>query len=589
MADNLIDVIKTCSIFKSLNEEGYQKLAAQLEKIHLQPNDVLFYQGDPSNYIYILVDGTLSTSLLTANNEHKHIGTLSPIELIGELGVLSGQPRSLTVKATHHSELLKIPDQLFKELCEQYPSILLEVIKPIISRSQQTIQFIVGQNKCKYVVLIPANYSVEINQFKNKLNEYVEKEEDIVLLEDSNINLTQSADYFSELEKKYHIIIIIVTHVEKIFSEQQVWLEKADMLYLLGNTGKEAQIDNSILEILRGKKYLSHARHELVLLHPDETRQPEHTSKWLEKSHFALTHHLRINNNKDYERLMRFITGKTTGLVLSGGGIKGWGHLGVIKAIEEKHILIDAIGGTSIGAVIGACYDMAQNYEDTFEMFYYLVKLASSSFSMRAFTWPLISISNAKSGTLALQKTFGNLRIEDLWTPFFCVSANLSERMEELHTSGRIWEKTRASASLPGLVPPMVLNGQLHFDGSLLNSLPIDHMKSLLGSKSKIIASDVSTGEKDTVKYDFPPIMGFMQGLLKQFKLGYKGYVVPPFFETFVSSMLLGSSHKEKKTMLLADYMINISVPTKISLLSLKRTNRKKLIDIGYEEARKVL
>src|SRR4029078_11767427 len=116
---------------------------------------------------------------------------------------------------------------------------------------------------------------------------------------------------------------------------------------------------------------------------------------------------VRMDVPKDVMRLMRFIRDRAVGLVLGGGGTRGWGHFGVIKAIKKAKIPIDIIGGTSAGAIVGACYAFDESFKAAYDRFYKLVISSAHTISWRSLTWPAISIFNAKNYTKALMDAFG--------------------------------------------------------------------------------------------------------------------------------------------------------------------------------------
>src|SRR5690606_36069897 len=91
---------------------------------------------------------------------------------------------------------------------------------------------------------------------------------------------------------------------------------------------------------------------ELVLLHTDAERPPRYTARWLEA--LAVREHHRVVEDRDvgYFRLARFLSGNAIGLVLAGGGARGFAHIGVIRALREAGIPVDVVGGTSIGSII---------------------------------------------------------------------------------------------------------------------------------------------------------------------------------------------------------------------------------------------
>ena len=88
--------LSQCEIFNSLYEDS-DLGSLQIERIEIPAGKILFTQNDPSDYLYILVNGKLSTYLTTSNIKIKIVGIIEPVETIGELGILSGETRSLTV------------------------------------------------------------------------------------------------------------------------------------------------------------------------------------------------------------------------------------------------------------------------------------------------------------------------------------------------------------------------------------------------------------------------------------------------------------------------------------------------------------
>ncbi len=575
MDKQLIDLLKQHDIFSSIYDDSDLE-ALQVESIQLAQGKVLFHQNDPSDHLYILISGKLSTYLTKTTGGIKVLSVISPIEIIGELGVLSGEPRALTAQAITSCELLRIPGNAFQLFCQKHPVVLLETIKPIISRSQRTLKVIAGEDIFKWAVIIPANKDVNLTKFNDTLAHADLEKNDVKLLRDSELQSNEIKNLFPSLEKKYRRILILLESPTSPIGE--ACLEKASTVYVLANGEATCNIDATVLDIITNR--FREARHELILLHADTILLPSNTRHWLEKAKFSLHHHVRIGNDSDYRRLLRFFTGKSIGLILGGGGAKGWLHIGVIKALLEMNIEIDAIGGTSAGAMVGVCLALYYNYREIVEKFSSFTKVAYKITALRNLTLPIVSLFDAKTGTQFLEKTFADIRIEDLWVPFFCISSNLSAQREEVHHSGHIWKKIRMSGSLPGVIPPVVLDGHIHVDGGLVNNLPVDIMKNLLGPHSKIIASKLSSNSIDETKYDFPSILTLGEAILV--KSGLKKYKYPPLFDTFLTSLTLGASMKEKQHSLTADILINPDLRA-FGMYSLNKKQETKLLELGYQ------
>ncbi|MCP4756024.1 MAG: patatin-like phospholipase family protein, partial [Proteobacteria bacterium] len=227
-------------------------------------------------------------------------------------------------------------------------------------------------------------------------------------------------------------------------------------------------------ELFGPKRRTQTPQTNLVLLHPDGKRLPSGTDAWFRKRRIQYHHHLRWNSNEDFERLARFIDDRSIGIVFGGGGARGFAHIGVIRALKEAGIPIDMLGGTSIGALIAAGRAMGMDYERILETFQEKITELSPH---KEYTLPVVSLFRSKKFDKAIAEFFHDIRIEDLWLNYFCVSSNLSTAETIVHRKGFLGKAVRASASIPGIFVPVIENNHLLADGAIVNNLPGDIMK----------------------------------------------------------------------------------------------------------------
>lgn len=97
-------------------------------------------------------------------------------------------------------------------------------------------------------------------------------------------------------------------------------------------------------------------RKHLALLHQSQAERPGDMPAWQIERDLERIYPLRAGRQRDYARLARFLTNRAVGVVLGGGGARGFSHLSVLRALEENGIPIDLLGGNSMGALIGAQY-----------------------------------------------------------------------------------------------------------------------------------------------------------------------------------------------------------------------------------------
>ncbi|MUH72498.1 patatin-like phospholipase family protein [Psychrosphaera haliotis] len=174
--------------------------------------------------------------------------------------------------------------------------------------------------------------------------------------------------------------------------------------------------------------------------------------------------------------MSRFLLEKAVGLVLGGGGARGFAHLGVIKAFEEAGIPIDIIGGNSMGALIGASYVAGVPRE---QIHLEILKHAKGGMKL---TFPVVSIMSNRNLSGAFQEALGDINIENLWTPFFAAACNLTDAETAVLDHGPLWKAVLASNSPAGLFPPVISEGNLLVDGAILENVPVKAMRQRLST-----------------------------------------------------------------------------------------------------------
>jgi NTE family protein len=242
---------------------------------------------------------------------------------------------------------------------------------------------------------------------------------------------------------------------------------------------------------------------DLVLLW-DRPIQGAKTAAWLELVKPRAHYHVRTQ--ADGARAARLITRRATGLVLSGGGAKGFAHLGVLRALKEHGIGIDAIGGASMGALIGAGvaleWDIDTILNDFVEGFLRRPYLSDIGI-------PRSALLSGKKVRRLFDQWFGDVTIEETPIKYYCVSTNLTEGALSVHMSGRLSNWVRASVAIPGMYPPIVNDGVVHVDGSILDSLPIDVMRGL--GVERVIGVDVRMDEALVASARPPPLLELLK------------------------------------------------------------------------------
>ena len=259
-------------------------------------------------------------------------------------------------------------------------------------------------------------------------------------------------------------------------------LAQADQVLILADA-KGSPVPGPVEKTMADGPFKSLSR-ILVLLHPDGSRPPARTAAWLEHRQPAMHLHLRMDRHSDMERLGRIIAGRAVGVALSGGGARGFAHVGALEALDQAGIPVDIICGTSMGALMAAQYAVGWDFQTMRKKNGAVVREMGIDL-----TFPIVSLSSGTALVRALKLFLGDVNIEDLWQPFFCVSSNLTRAQVRVHARGSLRRAVQASAA-PGIFPPVEDGGDLLVDGAFLSNLPADILSAR--HRVKIIAVDVS-------------------------------------------------------------------------------------------------
>ena len=172
------------------------------------------------------------------------------------------------------------------------------------------------------------------------------------------------------------------------------------------------------------------------------------------------------------EAAARRLTRRSAGVVLSGGGARGFAHIGVLEELVAAGVQIDRIGGVSCGAWIGAMFALGMDPDEIGARCYEDWVRRNP---LTDYTFPRTAMIRGRRVRAVFERNLPGL-IEELPRDYFCVSCDLVSGELVVHRDGPLGVAAGASQCLPGLAPPVALDGRLLIDGGVLNNLPVDVM-----------------------------------------------------------------------------------------------------------------
>ena len=567
--EELRERLETFPLLDNIGDAALRHLLSEANWFGLPGGTLLERDGENDAALFLVVTGCLGIFVPDSQGQRRMVALAPAGETVGEMSLITQtKEHSAQIVALRDTELLRIGPQAFEQLVARHPRVMMNLMQQMSKRLRETTRGGGNSPRPKTFAIVPLQPGLESAPVAHRLAAALSEMGSRAAVLDVAAG-EQTAEWFNTFESAHDVVFYRGDLPDSSWTHQ--CLRQADRIFLLARA--DQPLPQSPLDLPAFKERAS-GLPELLLLHPagDRAGLPEHFS--LRSGLFESHHHVRAGNSEDIRRLARFIAGRAVGLVLAGGGARGFAHIGIIKALKEAGVPFDHIGGTSMGAVIAAGlareWDVPELTERMREAFVVNNPLSD-------FTLPLIALVRGKKASMMLEKHFGDIRIEELPKPFFCVSSDLTTGRIHEHRSGVLWRALRATVALPGILPPVTYHGHLLVDGGVMNNLPVDVMREHTMGSGPIIACDV-TGELDLQARDDRYGERPWWWLLGQRMRGN-----PSIVSILMRSGTVGSEAQRRIVREQADYLIEPPMPD-IGLRDWKKFDQA--IQEGYDVAR---
>ena len=444
--------------------------------LEVMAGDLVVRRGDPAEEIFVVLQGTLA---VIEGPPEVH-GTVSRLLGRGHMTdlapMLLGEPHGASIRAARDSKVIRITRTEIEQIVERAPSVALRAAALVARearrapgpRQVRTVAIIgdpglrEGFAAGTLAALAAAGYPATVASSARVIDQLGEG----LLAYDPARRLNpRLLDWLVDLEDRYAMVVYLCDDGDSSWTRTAV--RQADVVLVVVDSERGPGLRPVERDVLPDHP---HARVELVIVRPSD-QTPHGTAEWLDLRSASAHHHMRADVPADLDRLARTLTGTDFGVALSGGGARGFAHIGAFKALAAHGIVVDHVGGTSMGSVIAGEFALGWT---TDEMIVRNRKEFPAAAVVGDLTLPVLSLGKGRSSVKLLRNLFGDTMIEDLVTPYFCVSCNLSQAEVVVHDRGPLWLWSRASSSVPGIGPPVPFGGNLLVDGGVLNNLPVD-------------------------------------------------------------------------------------------------------------------
>jgi NTE family protein len=471
--DDVGEIADGSTLLGALPVDVRRAVVARLEPRSLHGGETLVEQGDEADGLYLVHAGRLQATMRTGDGETVVLGEIGRGEVVGEAALLTEQRRTATIVALRDTELWHLPLAAFDELVAEHPSFLRPIAAQVVERMLTAGSRQVASQPVTTVAIVPMHGTELASSGTRALADALATVVGRGLVVDSGDRPDDRSDagWIQSLEVDNDLVVFRCDADDDEATRR--FLRQADAVVLVADAaqGPAATPSESLLDAHRERVDVPV---ELVLVHPATCVEARGTRRWLDGRRLRRHHHVRAGDEAHAARVARLVTDRGIGVVLSGGGARSMAEIGVIAAMVELGIPVDAVGGTSAGALVAGAFARGWSVQEVRDVLHQGMVAQGSPIDP---TVPFTSLAAGRRMTERLQAAAGEVDIEDLWLPFYCVSTNLSRNRPEVHRRGRGWRAVRASMSIPGIFPPVAEGGDVLVDGGLVDNLPVAEMR----------------------------------------------------------------------------------------------------------------
>lgn len=484
----VLEFLAGTELFGGLERPVLRELFAHLEPVHAAAGEVVLDAATAPDALHLVAHGRLVVrDVLGA------VRDVGPGGVAGAAALLDEVPAGTEVRAARDSVVLRLTAASFQRFAAEHPASLLGLCRALVRSATGPPAGSAGADTARTTIAVVAAGDSRLDRgpaagtvagLVAALDEVAAADGGAVVVSSESVDADLGGGHASaevsdarngRLVARLHAVEAAHRYtVYRADGTDSAWtrrcLRQADRVLLVADAAADPA-PGPAERALDGTG--AGVRRDLLVVRAPDT-SPSGTHAWLAGRGITRHHHVRGGDGADLARVARHLTGRARGLVLAGGGMRGFAHLGVMRALDEAGIPVDAVGGASIGAIMAGFYAAGLDHEQRLRR----ATLAMvDQGSMVGFTLPLVSVSSGRKVTRLLREepSFTGA-IEDLPLPYFCVSASLSRAAEVVHESGPTWRAIRASIAIPGVYPPVHAGEELLVDGGVMNNLPVDVM-----------------------------------------------------------------------------------------------------------------
>jgi len=470
--------LRSIPFFRNLPAVALEAVAGRLQPEHHPRGDVVFRQGEPGETMYMVVSGQVE---VLAGADQAPLAALGPGSFVGELALLLGEPRSATLRVVADTWLWALHRADLDTLLSEYPVIGVELSRELGRRLVATSRQLVAPPATRFTAVAGPGAAT--------LAAAVQARAGTARV---GVLALPGAPSVGPLPAG-------VVRLER---------DGLDAAALAGMAGRDVDgVAYLLIAIPAAENALGRVAVDLA----------EHVAAfgtvpgWLARPGPAHAVLRGDGSQESFERIARWITGQALGLALSSGGSKALAHLGVLRVLREAGVVVDAVAGTSGGAMVAAGLAVGLSEDDMLDH----VRELAAGLRLRRVDFNLLPRSALFKGVRLrhqLDTWLGGRTFADTRIPCWVVATDVTLGAEVVIDRGPLADGVRASLSIPGAMNPWPVGDRRCIDGAVVNPMPASVLRD--AGLRLVIGSNVAGQELSTEALADPHLLQIMSRMV---------------------------------------------------------------------------
>jgi NTE family protein len=554
---SIAEFLCNVEVFASLSEQMRGEIAELASDVTLKRDEWLFREGDEADSVFVVRVGQVE--VVREKPHPQVVNTLTRGAVLGELALLSDSTRNAGVRAHRDTVLIEIKRGHFESLMRTEPELGLSLARSLGAQLKASRAIPLLRRGAPVTIAIQAiGAGVPLLELADEVSAMFCTWGRVAVLHpteaeaeagsggagemSSSDAVAQFTPLVERCESSHDQVIMVCGASERTRAWDDFCLARADRVLVAVNPGSSDAAGHAReCSSLRGCDLIAYG----------VERGSGSMTEWMTALAPVSTYAIRTDAHlrSDMARMARRLTGRAVGVVLSGGGARGFAHIGVIETLQEAGLIIDRVGGVSMGAFVGGLLACGHD-PDAIDAQCYEEWVRRNP--MNDYTMPRTSLIKGEKARTMLERVFGDVQIEELDRSFYCASVDLETSSLAIDRGGPLFLAIGSSMALPLIAPPQLRAERLLIDGSLLDNLPLGPMTST--GEGPVLAVDLKAGESDR-----PGEEGEPAGPAAAAREG-RGVRIPTLPGTMRRIALLSSSNTTEARVN-ADFMVEVRMP----------------------------